>query len=90
MYVFCVSTPSDKNVLKKYAEYTPIYKDLLSAVECMCTMKVNMISVIVSATGSVSSSFQKYLECIAAELPSEELHEAAILRAVHILRQMLM
>jgi hypothetical protein len=59
-----VYTLSDKYVLKKKAEKMLKYTDLLIEVQRMCNVKVEVTSIIICETGSLSRSFQKYSEGI--------------------------
>jgi hypothetical protein len=48
-------------VIKKEAETTVKYKDLTTEMQRTWKVKINVIPVIIWATGTISKSFRKYL-----------------------------
>ena len=54
----------DRNVIKKETEKNLKYKDLTIEIQRMWNVKTNMIPVIIGATGTISTSFRKYVSNI--------------------------
>jgi hypothetical protein len=52
----------------------------------MWNVKTNMIPVIIGATGTISTSFRKYLSNITGIQEVKELQKTAILGTAHIVR----
>jgi len=59
-----VAISGDRNVIKKEAEEILKYKDLTIEIQRMWNVKTNMIPVIIGATGTISTSFRKYVSNI--------------------------
>jgi hypothetical protein len=59
-----VAISGDRNVIKKEAEKILKYKDLTIGIQRMWNVKTKVIPVIISATGSISKSFRKYVSNI--------------------------
>ena len=55
----------------------------------MWTVKTKVISVIISATGTISKSFRKYVSYIARNHEVKEVQKTVILGTAHILRKVL-
>jgi hypothetical protein len=81
-----VAMPGDRNVIKKEAEKTLKYKDLIIEIQRMWNVKTKVTPVIIGATGTISKSFRKYLSSVLGK----ELQKTAILGTAHILRKVLM
>jgi hypothetical protein len=79
----------DRNVIKKGAEKILKYKDLTTEVERMWNLKVSVIPIIIGATGTISTSFRKYVSDIPGNHDVKELQKTAILGTAHILRKVL-
>jgi hypothetical protein len=77
-------------VIKKEDETILIYKDLTIEIQRMRDVKTNLIPVITGATGTISTSFRKYLNNITGKHEIKELQKTAILRTAHILYKVLM
>jgi hypothetical protein len=56
-----VAISGDRNMIKKEAEMILKYKDLTIEIQCMWNVKINVIPVIIGATGTISKSFGKYV-----------------------------
>jgi hypothetical protein len=56
----------------------------------MWKVKINVIPVIIGATGTISKSFRKYLSNVPGKHEVKELQKTAILGTAHILRKVLM
>jgi hypothetical protein len=59
-----VAIPGDRNVIKKGAEKILKYKDLITEIQGMWNVKTKVMPVIMQATGTISTSFRKYLSSI--------------------------
>jgi len=79
----------DRNVFKKNAEKILKYKDLTIEIQRMWNVNTKVIPVIISATGTISKPFRKYVSNIPGNHEVKELQKTAILGTVHILRKVL-
>jgi hypothetical protein len=75
--------PGNRNVIKKEDKNILQYKDLITEIQCMWNVKTKVTPAIITATGTVSKSFRKYLNSIPGK------HEVK-LGTAHILREVLM
>jgi hypothetical protein len=75
-------------VTKKEVEKIREYKYLKIEIQGMWTVKINVISVMVGATGFIQKSFRKYLSNTSGKHELKELQKTAILGTAHILRKM--
>jgi len=66
------------------------YKDLTIEIQRMWNVKTKVIPVITGATGTISTSFRKYVSNIPGKHEVKELQKTAILGSAHILRKVLM
>jgi hypothetical protein len=62
------------------------YKDLTIEIQCMWNVKTTAIPAIIGATGTISTSFRKYLRNVPGNHEVQELQKTAILGTAHILR----
>jgi hypothetical protein len=85
-----VAIPGDRNMIKKEAEKTVKYKDLIIEIQRVWNVKTKVTPVITGATGTISKSFRKYLISIPGRHEVKELQKTAILSTAHILRKVLM
>jgi hypothetical protein len=85
-----VAIPGDRSVIRKEAEKILKYKDLAIEIQRMWNVKTNVIPVIIWATGTISTSFRKYLSNVPGIHEVKELQKTAILVTAHILRKILM
>jgi hypothetical protein len=79
----------ERNVIKKEAEKILQYKDLTIEIQSMWNAKTKMIPVIISATGTISKSFRKYVSNVPGNHEVKELQKTAKLGTAHILRKVL-
>jgi hypothetical protein len=77
-------------VIKKEAEKILKYSDLTIEIQHMWNVKINVIPVIIGATGTISKSFRKYLSNVPGIHEVKEPQKTAILGTAHILRKVLM
>jgi hypothetical protein len=84
-----VAIPGDRNVIKKEAEKILKYKGLTVEIQRMWNVKARVIPVIIGATGTISTSFRKYVSCIPGNHEVRELQKTAILGNAHIFRKVL-
>ena len=77
-------------MIKKEADNILKYKDLTRGMQSMWNVKMNVIPVIIGATGVISKSFIKYLRNIRGKHQIIELQKTAILDKAHIIRKVLM
>jgi hypothetical protein len=77
-------------VIKKEAEKILKYGDLIIEIQRMWNVKTQVTPVIIRATGTISTSFRKYLSSIPGKHDIKELQKTAILGTAHILRKVLM
>jgi len=85
-----VAISRDGNVIKKEAEKILKYKDLTIEIQRMWNVKTKVITVVIGATGTISTSFRKYVSNIPGKHEVKELQKTAILGTAHILRKVLM
>jgi len=86
-----VAICGDRNVVKKDAEKISKYKDnMKTEIQRMWNVKAKLIPAITGATGTVSKSQKHHLSNITGEYEINALHNTAILRTVHRLREVLM
>ena len=78
-----VAISGDRNVIKKEAEKTLKYKDLITEIQRMWNVKAKVIPVIIGATGTVSESLRQYLRNIPGKYEIKELQKTAILCTAH-------
>ena len=53
-----------RDVIKKEAEKTVKYKDLIIEIQCMWNVKVKAMPVIIGMTGTITKSLRQYLNNI--------------------------
>jgi len=85
-----VAITGNRNVIKKEAEKILKYKDITIEMQCMWNVKTKVIPVIIGATGTISTSFRKYVSNIPRKHEVKELQKTAILGTAHIQRKVLM
>jgi hypothetical protein len=85
-----VAIPGGRNVIKKETEKILKYKDLIIEIQRMWNVKTKVTPVMITATGTISKSFRKYLSSVQGEHDIKELQKTAILGTAHILRKVLM
>jgi len=85
-----VAISGDRNVIKKEAEKIVKYKDLTIEIQRMWNVKTKVIPVIIGATGTIPTTFRKYVTNIPGKHEVKELHQTAILDIAHILRKVIM
>jgi len=84
-----VAISGDRNVIKKEAEKILKYKDLTVEMQRMWNVKTKVIPVIISATGTISKSFRKYVINLSGNHEVKELQKTVILGTAHRLRKVL-
>jgi hypothetical protein len=84
-----IAISGDRNVIKKEAEKILKSKDLTIEIQCMWNVKTKVIPVLISATGTISKSFIKYVSNIRGNHEVKELQKTAILGTAHIIRKVL-
>jgi hypothetical protein len=84
-----VAISGDRNVIKKEAKKILKYKDLTIEIQHMWNVKVREIPVVISATGTISKSFRKYVSNTPGNHDVKELQKTAILHTAHILQKVL-
>jgi hypothetical protein len=77
-------------VIKKEAEESLKYKDLMIEIQHMWNMKAKVKLVIIGATGSISKSLRQYLSNIPGKHKIKEIQNTAIFGTAHILWKVLM
>jgi hypothetical protein len=80
----------DRNVIKEKAEKILKYKDLTTEIQRMWNVKINVIPVIIGATGTISESFRKFLSNVPGKSEIKERQKTPILCMAHILLKILM
>jgi hypothetical protein len=70
-----VAIQGDRNVIKKEAKKILKYKGLIIEIQCMWNVKTQVMPVIISATGTISKSFRKYLSSIPEKHDIKELQK---------------
>ena len=78
------------DVIEKEADKILKYKNLTTEIECMSNVKINLIPIIIEATGTITKSIRKYLSNIPGKHEVKELQKTAILGTAHIFRKELM
>ena len=76
-------------MIKKEAEKTLIYKDLVIEIHRMWNVKAKVIMVIIGATGTISKSLGQCLSNIQGKHEIKELQKTGILSTSHTLRDVL-
>jgi hypothetical protein len=84
-----VAISGDRNVIKKEADKILKYKDFTTEIQRMWNVKSRVIPVIIGATGTISTSFRKYMSNTPGNNEVRELQKTAILGTAHILRKVL-
>ena len=84
-----VAIPSDYNIQKKTTEKMSKYVDLQIECQRMWNKKVQVISIIIGATGIVEKGIQSYLQKIPGKHNLYNLQRSAMLGTAHILRKLL-
>ena len=77
-------------MIKKEGEMILKYKDHTVEIQRMWNVKTKVIPVIIGATGTISTSFRKYVSNIPGKYEVKELQKTATLGTAHILRKVLM
>jgi hypothetical protein len=85
-----VAIPGDRNVIKKEAEKTLKYKDLITEIQRLWNVKTKVTPVITGATGTISTPFRKYLSSVPGKQDIKELQKTAVLGTAHTLRDVLL
>jgi hypothetical protein len=85
-----VAIPGDRNVIKKEAKKILKYTDLIIQIQRMWNVKTMVMPVIISAAGTISKSFRKYLSSIPGKHKTKELQKTAIFCTAQTLRKLLM
>ena len=81
--------PSDYNIQKKATEKMSKYVDLQIECQRMWNKKVQVIPIIIGATGIVEKGIQSYLQRIPGKHNLYNLQRSAILGTAHLLRKVL-
>ena len=84
-----VAIPSNYNIQKKATEKMSKYVDLQTECQRMWGKKVEVIPVIIGATGVVDKNIQNYLKKIPGKHNIYNLQRSVILGTAHILRKVL-
>ena len=84
-----MAVPADRNVVQQEAEKKIKYKSLCTEIQRMLNMKCQIIPEITGATGIVTKGLRKNLEAITGKHAADSLQKTAILRASHIIREVL-
>ena len=84
-----VAIPSDYNIQKKTTEKMSKYTDLQIECQRMWNKKVEVIPVIIGATGIVDRNIKSYIRKIPGSHNIYNLQRSAILGTAHILRKVL-
>ena len=84
-----VAIPNDYNIQKKATEKMSRYVDLQIECQRLLNKKVEVIPVIIGATGIVDKNIKKYVGRIPGHHNIYNLQKSAILGTAHILRDVL-
>ena len=84
-----MAIPSDYNIQKKATEKMSKYVDLQIECQRLWNKKVEVIPVIIGATGIVGKNIKKYVGRIPGCHNIYSLQQSAILGTAHILRKVL-
>ena len=84
-----MAIPSDYNIQKKATEKMSKYVDLQIECQRSWNKKVEVIPVIIGATGIVDKNIKKYVGRIPGHLSIYKLQRSAVLGTAHILRKVL-
>jgi hypothetical protein len=77
-------------VIEKEADKILKYKNLTTEIERMSNVKINVIPIIIEATGTITRSIRKYQSNVPGKHEIKELQKTAILGTAHMLRKELM
>jgi hypothetical protein len=80
----------DINVMKKEAENILKYGEVTTEIQRLWNIKIEVIQLIIRATGSVSESFAKYLSNIPGKQDIKELQKTAIVGTAHTIWKVLL
>ena len=84
-----IAVPNDHNIQKKATEKMSKYVDLQIECQRMWNKKVEVVPVIIGATGVVERNIKKYLNKIPGKHNIYNLQRSAVLGTAHILRKVL-
>ena len=84
-----MAIPSDYNIQKKAMEKISKYVDLQMECQRLWNKKVEVIPIIIGATGIVDKNIKKYVGRIPGHHNIYSLQRSAILGPAHILRKVL-
>ena len=82
-----VTIPGDRNVIKKEAEKSLEYKDLIIEIQRVSNVKAKVMPIIVGVTGTITESLRHYLSNIPGKHEIKEMQKPAILGTAHVLRE---
>jgi len=80
----------DRNAIKRDAERTVKYKDVIIDIQRMWNVPAKMIPVITGASGTISESFRQYLTNVDREHEIKGVQKTTILDTAYILWKVLM
>ena len=89
MPIIDIVIPSDYNIQKKTTEKMSKYVDLQIECQRIWNKKVEVIPVIIGATGIVDRNIKKYVARIPGCLNIYSLQRSAVVGTAHILRKVL-
>ena len=79
--LICVAISGDRNVIKKKSEKIIKCKIFTREIQHMWNVKINVMPVLLEATGTISKTLRNYLSNIADKHANKKLQETAILGA---------
>jgi hypothetical protein len=78
-----IATSGDRNVIKKEAEKTVKYKDLITECQRLWNVKAKVIPVITGTTGTISKSLIRYLSNLPGKQEVTELQKKQPYLSLH-------
>jgi hypothetical protein len=84
-----VAISGDRNVIKKEAEKILNCEVITIEIQRMWDVKARVVPIIITATGTISKSFRKYVSNIPGYHDVKELQKTATLGTAHVLRKVL-
>ena len=76
-------------MIKKEADKILKYKDLITVIQHMWSVKAKVLPVTTGATGTTSKSLQQYLSNISEKHEIKKLQKTTILGTAHVLQKVL-
>ena len=84
-----VTIPFDRNILTKEREKLSKYSDLKMECRKMWNMDIEIVPIVIGATGVVHRGLLRYIDKLSGDIRFEMLQKIVLLGTAHILRKLL-